>query len=323
MKRVIFFLLCLVCICYQLPGQDKITVLTVNGDIRYFDGHSNLGKRVLPGNQLPPRGAIRADKEGMAMLLFKGQRKKLEGGQELELGDLLKTKPKGNKGGYFGRFWGFVGSAVNNTEDNSKLENYHQRYMGNAKGGVKGWGKGAADIEVFGYHSGPLGGEKVDFHWQLKDSKEGHIKYTLEIYEEESNTLFFKAFPRANILSLDIDQYSFKEGAVYSWRVKTVDSGDETLASEKILFSYEPSELAAFLAEERLERALSNLEAGERELLLVYTLEEEGFYHSTFAKYEQLIASAPENDLYKRLFASFLVRMGDLDKAKAMLGLID
>jgi|GEM_PF-2346107 len=323
MKRVIFFLLFLVCICYQLPAQDKITVLTVNGDVRYFDGRNNIGERVLPGKLLPPRGAIRADKEGMAMLLFKGQRKKLEGGQEMELGDLLKTKPKGNRGGYFGRFWGFVGSAVNNTEDNSKLENYHQRYMGNAKGGVKGWGKGVADIEVFGYHSGPLGGEKMDFHWQLKEPQEGHIKYTLEIYEEASNALFFKAYPRSNALSLDIDQYNFKEGAVYSWRVKTIDLEDETLKSEKILFSYEPGELATFLAEERLQRALTNLEEGERELLLLYALEEEGFYHSTYAKYGQLVAAAPENTLYKRLFASFLIRMGDLDGAKAMLGSID
>lgn len=323
MKRVIFFLLFVVCTCCQLVGQDKITVLTVNGDVRFFDGRGNLGKRVLPNDQLPPRGAIRCDKEGMAILLFKGQRKKLEGGQEFELGDLLKTKPKSKKGGYFGRFWGFVGSAVNNTEDNSKLENYHQRYMGNAKGGVKGWGKGAADIKVYGYHSGPLGGEKVDFRWQPKDEQEGHIKYTLEIYEEESNTLFFKAYPRSNALSLDIDQYNFKEGAVYSWQVKRIDSADESLASEKILFSYEPGELATFLAEERLQRALSNLEEGERELLLVYALEEEGFYHSTYAKYGQLVASAPENDLYKRMFASFLVRMGDLDRAKMMLGSVD
>lgn len=318
MKKLVFSIFLIICTFSILNAQEKVTILTVNGYVHYFSGANNIGKRLLPGDILSPRGIIRCESDALAVLLFKGKKQKIEAGKELDLTQLAAEKATGNRMGYFGRFLSFIGSSVNNTEDNSKLEKYHQRYMANAKGGIRGWGQGSADIMTYKYLSESVGGEGMLFEWAANENYHG---YTFEIREEENNTLFFKAFPRANAINLHLEQLNFLPGALYSWRVKALDTAGQEVSTAKILFSYEPDALADFLASKELARAMEKVEEGEKDLLLVYELEEKRFFYAAYSKYQDMIKQSPENDLYKRLFAAFLIRSENLTAAKEVLAI--
>lgn len=316
MKKLVFSISLTICTLSVLVAQEKVTVLTVNGYVNYFSGNSNIGKRLIPGDIVNPRGVIRSEKDALAVLLYKGRKLKLEAEQELDLTKMAKEKTSGTKMGYFGRFLSFIGSSVNNTEDNSKLEKHHQRYMSNAKGGIRGWGQSKADILTYKYLQGPIGGAEIQFQWEAKGNYQDYI---FEIKEEESNTLFFKAIPSGNSLDVDLSQLKFTPEANYSWRIKALNEKGEAVSSAKILFSYEPAALSEFLADEGLERKMARVEEGEKPIVMVYELEQNGFLHATYNQYKELLQKSPENTLYKHLFAAFLSRMENLKAAKEVI----
>lgn len=316
MKKLVFSIAFIFCTCLALVAQEKVTILTVNGYVNYFSGSSNIGKRLIPGDIVDPRGVIRSEKDALAVLLYRGKKLKLESEQELDLAKMAKEKTSGSKMGYFGRFLSFIGSSVNNTEDNSKLEKHHQRYMSDAKGGIRGWGQSNADILTYKYLQGPIGGAEVQFEWEAKGN---YHDYTFEIVAEESNTLFFKAMPKGNTLNVDLTQLMFIPEANYSWQIKALNEKGEAVSSAKILFSYEPAALSEFLHDEGLERKMTKVEEGEKSIVMVYELEQNGFLHAAYGQYQELVQQSPENTLYKRLYAAFLSRMENLKAAKEVI----
>jgi len=316
MKKLVFSISLIICTLSVLTAQEKVTILTVNGYVNYFSGSSNIGKRLIPGDIVNPRGVIRSEKDALAVLLYRGRKLKLEAEQELDLTEMAKEKNSGSKMGYFGRFLSFIGSSVNNTEDNSKLEKHHQRYMSNAKGGIRGWGQSNADILTYKYLQGPIGGAEVRFEWEAKGK---YQDYTFEIREEENNSLFFKAIPSGNTLDVDLSQLKFIPETNYSWRIKALNEKGEAVSSAKILFSYEPVALSEFLRDEGLGRKMAKVEEGEKPIVMVYELEQNGFLHAAYDQYKELVQRSPENTLYKRLFADFLSRMENLQAAKDVI----
>ena len=57
----------------------------------------------------------------------------------------------------------------------------------------------------------------------------------------------------------------------------------------------------------------------DQPLYLLNKLEEEGFFQTAYAHYQELIQNAPDVSLYKKLFASFLVRMDAIEEAKTQI----
>lgn len=295
-----------------LAAQDKVTVLTVNGHVNYFSPSANLGKRVLPGQLLPTLGVLRCDEGAMAMLLYKGQRHPVKNREELNLSELLKKETPKNRMGYLGRFLNFIGSSVNNTEDNDKLERYHQRYM-KSVGGVRGFAQQNAAIKTFDYLSGPLGGEVVAFKW-VTDEKVS--SYVFEITKKGEEELFLVAHTRSNQLALDLGQLNFVPGEVYLWRASAKAKDGREISTVDVPFSFEAEALAKLLSSPRLQKMKKAVEEGEQDLVVLQMLEDNGFQYAARSKYESLLRADPNNGLIRRLYAAFLVRNNDLEAAK-------
>lgn len=299
-----------------LQGQEKFTVVYTQGQVNFFNGSNNIGIRVIPGKLLPAVGVIRCEAGGMAKLIFKGKKHQLESGLEYDLSTLAKDSDTGNTFGFVGRFWNFVGASVNNTEDKKKLEKYHQKYMAEAKGGISGYGEGKNGLLTFDYLAGALAGEKIHFEWM---PKEGVASYTFDIQQQVDESLFFKAYPKANGISIDLSQLQFKEGEVYTWEAKGRGADGQIFSTGKIPFSYEVAAFAAFWKDEDRLDEVRSVADEEKDLLILYQLEEEGFLHAAFTYYQALLQDQPDNTLYKRLFAAFLTRANNLEMAEKIL----
>ncbi|MEZ5039811.1 MAG: hypothetical protein R2828_07965 [Saprospiraceae bacterium] len=299
-----------------LQGQEKFTVVYTQGQVNFFNGSNNIGIRVIPGKLLPAVGVIRCEAGGMAKLIFKGKKHQLESGLEYDLSTLAKDSDTGNTFGFVGRFWNFVGASVNNTEDKKKLEKYHQKYMAEAKGGISGYGEGKNGLLTFDYLAGPLAGEEIYFEWM---PKEGVISYSFEIHRQVDKSLFFKALPKSNGISLNLGQLNFKPAEVYTWEAKGEDADGQMYSTGVIQFSYEAEAFDAFWKDEDRLDELRSVADEEKDLLIVYQLEEEGFLLPAYTYYQQLLKDQPDNTLYKRLFAAFLTRTNNLEMAKKIL----
>lgn len=318
MNRHFFTLLILLC-STVLMAQDKVTVLTVNGQVNYFPRGANIGKRVLPGQLLPTLGVLRCDEGAKAMLVFKEQRHAVNSREELNLVDLLKKEPPKNRMGYLGRFLNFIGSSVNNTEDNDKLEKYHQRYM-KSVGGVRGFAQQDASIKTFDYLSGPFDEAVVHFTWTTNEQVP---HYTFAITKEGEETPVFIARTRSHELTLDLAQLSFEAGAVYHWKASAMGKAGKALSTVDVPFSVEAEALAELLSSPRLKKMQRAVEEGEQELVVLQALEDKGFKYAARSKYESLLRENPENGLIRRLYAAFLVRNNDLEGAKHGLAGLD
>ncbi len=310
-----FFTAALLLISSLLIGQEKVTVLTVTGHVNYFSGASNIGKRVLPGQLLPTIGFLRCDEGATAMLVFEGQRHPIKSKQEFDLKKLPKQKKRGSRMGYLGRFLNFIGSSVNNTEDNDKLEKHHERYM-TSVGGVRGFAQNEAAIKTYGYLSGPMGGGRVDFRWNYV----GNVPfYQFEIRKEAEKDLLFMAKVRANQLSVDLDELSIVEGEVYHWKVTAETKEGKAISTVEVPFSLEAEALSKLLTGNRLQKMQKSVEEGEKELVVLQQMQEQGFKHAAYSKYELMLQQDANNLLIKRLFASFLAENNDLDRAKELI----
>lgn len=310
-----FFTAALLLFSSLLIGQEKVAVLTVNGHLNYFSGASNIGKRILPGKSLPTIGFLRCEEGSTAMLLFDGQRYAMKSKQELDLKKLPLQKKKGNKLGYLGRFLNFIGSSVNNTEDNDKLEKHHERYM-TSVGGVRGFAQEEASIKTFGYLSGPIGGGTVTFRWH----HDGNVPfYQFTIRKEGDEEALLVAKVRATEVSIDLDQLSIVSNEVYHWQVTAQTKEGEELSTVKVPFSVEAEALAKLLTGSRLQKMKKAVEEGEEELVVLQQLSERGFKHAAYSKYELMLQEDPDNLLIKRLFSSFLAENSDLVRAKELI----
>lgn len=310
-----FFTAALLLIGTLLMGQEKVTVLTVTGHVNYFSGASNIGKRVLPGQLLPTIGFLRCDEGATAMLVFEGQRHPIKSKEEFDLKKLPKQKKRGNRMGYLGRFLNFIGSSVNNTEDNDKLERHHERYM-TSVGGVRGFAQNEAAIKTFGYLSGPIGGGIVNFKWNYA----GEVPfYQFEIRKEGEEGLLFMAKVGGNHLSINLDELNIVQGEVYHWKATATTQDGEAISTVEVPFSLEAAALSSLLTGSRLQKMQKSVEEGEKELVVLQQMQEQGFKHAAYSKYEAILQQDANNLLIKRLFASFLAENNDLDRAKELL----
>ena len=183
-------------------------------------------------------------------------------------------------------------------------------------GGVRGFAQEEATIKTYGYLSGPIGGGTVTFRWHHAGSVPS---YQFTISKEGEKEALLVAKVRASEVSIDLDQLSIVADEVYHWQVTAQTKEGEELSTVKVPFSLEAEALAELLTGSRLQKMKKAVEEGEEELVVLQQLNEKGFKHEAYSKYELMLQQDPNNLLIKRLFASFLAENGDLVRAKALI----
>ncbi len=299
----------------QEDGQFTVLYTNTSSGVHY-EAPAMDRSRVFAGIRLPAKGQLKLEAGARVDLLFNNRKKRLEGPRDYALAELANAMQGEKKSTFLSRFWDFLTNAVREAEDTHQLERYHKRYLTNARAGIRGFGDRAFAIQSLRYFSGVLGEEVIVFQWDSIPTLRG---YTFRIRDRITDQVVFQALSRSNRLTVNLHELYLEEEAIYRWQVTGV-AADSTLAvSPPSLFSYQPGEMVAFLRNLEADDDFLALEPAEQALFRLHVLEEEGFYLKAYQEYEQLIEAQPDNRLYRKVFAAFLVRMNDLAAAQTLI----
>jgi hypothetical protein len=316
-KRNGFLLFWMVLPTFLLLGQtEHFTVTYTNSSSGIDYKKSNESPvRVFPGKDLPNYGQLSLKRGKWANLIFNGQKRKLEGPLRVDLAQLAKEMKVEKQSTFLGRFWNFLSNSVSQTNTASDIEKYHRRYLTNARAGISGFGDKTFAIQLPIYFTETLGEDQYDLHW---DSLEQVSAYWVTIEARTNQSPILKAYTKDNQLTLHLNELKLSPNEVYKIQISAQQ--DSTMKySDNIYFSFEPALIQDFIEDLKQEPEWKDLDQVEQGLYLVHQLEEEGFFQSARKHYQELIQQVPGNELYKKLFAAFLVRMDAPEEAKAVL----
>jgi hypothetical protein len=270
--------------------------------------------RVFPGMQFGKTGILRIEAGKSLSLVYAGQKLDCHGPRQIELTNLTNEIQRNEGSSFLGRFWNFVSTSVSKTENPKEMEEYHEKYMTNSVAGIKGFGDKAFDISVPIHFTETLSGEFLDLHWECSTADS---TFTLTINSDDEQLEIMKMLTNNNSVKLPISTLALEADKVYSLKIAATD--DAKLASPGIRFSYEPERVSAFISELSQQKEYKALLPEEQVLYLCWELENERYFNAAYEQYHNLLASAPDNPLYQKVFAAFLVRMNDLPTAKVIL----
>ncbi len=307
----------------SLTAQEKVIVLTTLGKVEYLPDRQSQPSRVTPGQELPSKGFIKFVDGGMTKLLLKGQPELLDKGGIYDLESLLREKSDRRQLNFISRFWRFVTEGVTSANDDKSLERYHEKYM-TRSGGIKGWAKGEYGLAANVLIRGALVGQYVTFNWNAEADVSA---YDLFIYRQSDDMLAFKASTPDTVFTLDFDQLYLNPGTAYYWMVTPhqedmplpTNSTAPAQRSAALTFTFAPQALEETLAFHFEDPVYLNSTPEEQMLIEAYLLEDSGLFYDAGRRYERLLQAYPEDQLLRKLYASFLARQGILEKAATFL----
>ncbi len=298
-------------ICEAQSPQFKVLYTNSSSGI-VFEQQGQSQKRVFPGLTLPSTGSMVFEAGKWADLMYNGKKKRLQGPASYDMAQLANSMKSEKKSTFLSRFWKFVNNSVSPSDNTSQLEKYHKEYLTNARAGISGFGDAKYAIKIPLYFSELIADAHLKFYWDSIPVRNGYI---FEITSRETEQVIFKAITKSNTLSLNLDELNLDPSEVYEWMVKAVKPAGELAVSPISYFSFVPNEVADLIQEIKTDDDYQDLEDYEKDMFLLYNLEEEGAYHTAYLTYQKLINENPDNKLNQQLFASFLARMNALDEA--------
>jgi len=309
----------LIFLCLSQLGFGQATsqflVLYANqadGIVYTVDGEQ---RRVYQGQNYPSQGSFQLENGSWLNLLYAGQKRRLDGPGKIDLSGLAESMEQQPKGTFLGRFFRFIGNSVDKTEDSDHLEKYYREFLTNARAAIKGFGTQEVGIGGPTYFSGFLADPIITFRWDSVGTTEG---YRFEIRNRDNGAPVLSVRTNSNMLTLHLEELQLIDRLDYEWQVfANVDEKQQ--ASQAFPFVYDPAEIDAFIEALAMEDDYEDLEDYEWPLLIVFKMEEASFLHPAYEQYKFLIDLEPDNQLYKKLFAAFLVRMNDYTQASKMI----
>lgn len=291
------------------------TVLYTNAleGVTYSEEGGNE-RRVFAGIQLPVDGRLRLVNGAEARLLYRNKKIDLKGPGLFVMATLKSEAEQSVSEGFLTRFWSFISNSIKDTENSEQVERYHRRYLTNARAGISGFAQLDYAITAPQYITGALDEPMITFRWDSVASPHG---YTFEILKETAEAPVLTAIVKANRVSVDLSELVLQPSAAYIWKVSARQADRTLLESPSYYFSYQPDQ-ARFFAELKEDADYLSFTPEEQELYLLYRLEEEGWFHQAYRRYQELSGEdSPSAPLYRKMFVSFLARMDALEEAKS------
>jgi hypothetical protein len=296
-------------------AQDDFVVMSTNASTGItFQQDREDPIRVFPGMQLAKTGTLTIEAGKSLSLVYAGQKIDYSGPLRLTLASLPRTIQKKEESSFLGRFWNFVSTSVSKTETTKEMEDYHERYMTNSVAGIKGFGDKSFAITIPLHFTETLSGEFLDLHWECSTADS---VFAITIKSDSEEVEILKMLTHIKEVKIPLSALALDADKVYSLNITAVN--DSPSAATTLLFSYEPQMVHNFIRELSQEKEYQALLPEEQALYLCWELEKERYFNAAFEQYQTLLASAPDNPLYQKVFAAFLVRMNDLAAAKAVI----
>ncbi len=300
-----------------VSGQEKsVTIFNLDADSEVAVIQNTNLITIYPGMELSTEGRLSLKAGQKISLLLENKKLTFKGPIVVDLSKLRSSGAE-EEGSFFRRrFQQYVTSTIRQTGDLVELTTYYESNRNDTREEASGFGRRDFAIVVPEYISETFGEDKIYFRWDSIPTLNGYI-FTIESQSLEE--VIFKAKTKSNGITINLAELNIKHGPVYQWKAMAVHP-DSTLAiSPTSLFSYEPREVDSFISDLKDSGEYQLLEPFERMIYLLRQLELEGFYHTAYAYYKDLIQEEPENRLYQKLFAAFLVRMNAFEEARLVL----
>lgn len=293
----------------MLLAQASFIVIRTTGKVEYRESRNISPKRVLAGMEIPSEGTLNVGSGGSAKLLYSGQPIELKKKGKYNLKLLVDNKKSKSGPSFMSRFWSFINEGISNTGDSEKLQKYHQKYMEEATGGIRGFSETGNQILALDIATGIMAEDAVTFQWRTVP--EAPV-FNFEIFESNTGKLVFKGMTRDTFLYLDLKNIHLEQGIEHFWMVSTDAQDDKKIKSEKKFFSIQPDNKQEILANLVGQEDYNLAEDIEKQLIQSHIFESNGLLYSAHSVYLEMMHSYPENELVMRLYKAFLARNNSL-----------
>lgn len=314
--RTITLVICFLVLALQLSAQQTVTV--ISGQVFYFPELASKPILKTPGTQFDLKGKLRCKNNESAKLVYNGHYFWITGSKLRYVQDVVNAAVKTNELSFTGRFFNFLTESVKEGENPENVKKYHRKYM-KTSGGISGFGrkddeietKKSDEIEALWLTCGILLPANVIFKWR---NTPGQGPYSFKLLSADGNAVAHLIL-RDTAVTLDLDQLALNLDENYTWTV----TRNDTLKSAAIpfkLWTTSTVEGEIDLSNKAAYKAASPM---EQQLMLAFLLEEECCYYAANSTYVKLLDADPENQLIRKMYATFLARMDMLPEASAIL----
>ena len=309
-------LLSLIFFCtLSLNAQGTITPMHVTGKVMHIKSDNETPVKIQPGFPIQAKGKIRCEANSSVKLLYNGKTFVFKGENTLDLNQEVVQKASATSSlGLSGRFWNFITSSMEGTEDEKKLEKHHRNAMATTHAGIKGWAIGQFAMGVDLVYTGQFGKGDIQLKWGEFDTR----FYTLVLTRQSDNAEIARIRTSSNSCKINLEELDMSNGK-YEWQAFAGDPEKETPSTPVVLFDYQPGGEAELLNRTRNHPAYKDALEIEQALMEAFALEEARYFYSAGNVYNRLSESHGSNMLVRRAHASFTARMGKLELAQSML----
>lgn len=311
---ILTFLLPLAAGSQLLAQNSSIFVLRVQGKVDYYATRDAKAVRLTSSQKLGVRGAIHLHAGASAKLQYGENTYDLDEAGAYDLPTLISQQSTSKSLGFASRFWSFVSEGIRNTDDKQKLEKYHRQYLSRVGGGIEGFGQ-FESILTNQLAYGRIGDSTLTLIWRSTG-----IDSTYDFY-------LLREFDGAAVLALSISDTSLTVpldsltvGEYYRWQIRQEAADPDTLLmTQSFAFSYEPDRQRKSLKELPMVKDYREALPLEQRLMEAQVMEKQNFLYYTERLYQELLNAHPEDEMVQRLFAAFLARKGQVDRAEQIL----
>ncbi len=317
LKFSLVSLLILLGVLSCLSAQNQLTVLSTNTNSGFeFVDEQGGSFRIIAGLNLPAAGRLLIGEGRSLQLIYGGRKIEITGPRDVSVTTLKEAASAQKSSTFLGRFWDFLSSSVTNTGNAQDVENYHRRYMTNTRAGIKGYVADDDEIWVPEYFKGSMSSEVVALRWE---EIEGVTSYHLTVTGPDNDLPVLEVQTKVNHFDLPLAVLALREGETYRMEISAV-AGETIVRTPELYFRYAPGVKEEFLKKLVDKRVVQTMTEIEKSLYFAQKLEEENLLEPALQYYQELLKATPDNQLIKKIYAAFLVRMNDPEKAKLILG---
>lgn len=303
-----FLLLLLLGLSIGLSAQEtSLKVTDVHGQVTYQSTKLSAPQRIWPGGKLPVTGLINVPEGAMINLLDGSTLHRLKNKGVYDLEKFHSANGKQSMS-FSTRFWNFLNEGLKSADSDRDLERYHQGFMA-VSGGVKGFGPGDQGIHLLAPLPGNVGTQRVVFRW-ARDRHQG--VYQFNLIDADSGKGVFRSEVPDTMISVDLAQLGLAQDKTYRWQVKAVGKDLQAELSFRLTGP----------ADDMVQRSLDLLKdyplADEKEArwMKATVLEMEQYNYEAQTEFERMLQEYPDDGYVRQLYALFLTRQNDVDRAR-------
>ncbi|MCB9283503.1 MAG: hypothetical protein H6563_05460 [Lewinellaceae bacterium] len=324
--RILFPLAFFYLLVAALPAQsDQFVVRSITGVVNCVEHPGADQHRLVHGQTLGLDAVVSLSSGASVHLLYKDQSISLEEAGNYPLKTLAADRSK-ESSSFLRRFFNYVYEGIVNTSGPKQIEKYHEQYLTQSSGGIKGFAGADYGVTITQPVMGNLIPQSMAFEWfSAGDS----ILYDFQIIDYQTDGLIFKALLRDTSLVVNLQQLAVEPGRKYYWVVWQKRLGETTLGfpladdpyrrSPKMEFVVSGMQVQDLAMDLKATDEYKNADETDRSLMLAQVLEEANYPAQANQVLLGALEKEPGDPLIRKVYAAFLIRQGLWEAAQRQL----